>query len=173
MDWRQSSGGQYDYANLRSVMAIVPQVNKEDEHHGSSQHQQHSGNRQWRKAAKVHATTQEADNDNGTGSDDGQVPSELLEEELHVRLRKLLVSGRKWKRPAASALGTPVEKVAGRGNLPRPGLNCLRFRAYVLPIKLVFSWVWFCMWKPPCIDFDEPNESCAAGVFDSWKSLAR
>ena len=28
------------------------------------------------------------------------------------------------------------------------------------------------MWKPPCIDFDEPNVSCAVGVFDSWKSVA-
>ena len=87
-----AAGGQYDYAKLRSaVMAIVPQVNKEDEHHGSGQQQPHSGNRQWRKAAKVHATTQDAtaedvDDDTGAGSEDGQVPPELLEEELHVLL---------------------------------------------------------------------------------------
>ena len=85
-----AAGGQCDYAKLRTaVMAIVPQVNKEEESHGNSQQHGSSGNRQWRKAAKVHATTQdeegeEAEYDNATVSED-MVP-ELLEEELQVLL---------------------------------------------------------------------------------------
>ena len=87
-----AAGGQYDYAKLRSaVMAIVPQVNKEEEHHGGGHQNSNGGNRQWRKAAKVHATTHEeeaddADFDDAGASDDGQMPPELLEEELRVLL---------------------------------------------------------------------------------------
>ncbi|CAE7476027.1 unnamed protein product [Symbiodinium microadriaticum] len=78
-------GGQYDYAKLRSaVMAIVPQVHREDE---TTQSSAPANNRQWRKAsAKVHATVEEDDEgreeiqDAEEGSASPEV--EMLEEEL-------------------------------------------------------------------------------------------
>ena len=84
-----AAGGEYDYAKLQAaVMAIVPQVNKEDE----SQHTGGSGSsthRQWKRApAKVHATTQEEEQPeepDGAG-DDGEMAQEALEEELQCLL---------------------------------------------------------------------------------------
>ena len=80
-----AAGGQYDYAKLRSaVMAIVPQVHREDEATQSSAPANH---RQWRKAsAKVHATVEEDDEDREEAQDaeEGSTSPEveLLEEEL-------------------------------------------------------------------------------------------
>ena len=83
-----AAGGQYDYAKLRSaVMAIVPQVNKDEDNFGS--HHGVSGSRQWRKtAAKVHATTLEEQDtrEPSVDDDDDQLVPELLEEELQVLL---------------------------------------------------------------------------------------
>ncbi|CAE7336253.1 RE2 [Symbiodinium sp. CCMP2592] len=81
-----AAGGQYDYNKLRAaVMAIVPQVNKEEE---SSAGGSANPGRQWRKApAKVHATVE--DENIGTGEteedNDDMIP-EALEEELQCLL---------------------------------------------------------------------------------------
>ena len=83
-----AAGGQYDYNKLRAaVMAIVPQVHKEEEHGSGSGHQP---GRQWRKApAKVHATVQEEDESGTHGDGDGEdedLQPEALEEELQCLL---------------------------------------------------------------------------------------
>ena len=84
-----AAGGQYDYAKLRSaVMAIVPQVHKEEDN--NSHHASSGGSRQWRKSpAKVHVTVQDESelNDEGVEADeDNAMIPEVLEEELQVLL---------------------------------------------------------------------------------------
>ena len=119
-----AAGGQYDYAKLRSaVMAIVPQVNKEEEQHGSGHQHSNAGNQQWRKAAKVHATTQDeegedAENDFGTASDDGQVPAELLEEELQVLLTQAARKRAQVEKARGFSSGNVSGKSSGKGESP-------------------------------------------------------
>ena len=119
-----AAGGQYDYAKLRSaVMAIVPQVNKEEEHHVSGHQHSNAGNRQWRKAAKVHATTQDeegedAENDFGTMSEDGQAPAELLEEELQVLLTQAARKRAQVEKARGFSSGTAGGKGSGKGESP-------------------------------------------------------
>ena len=118
-----AAGGQYDYAKLRSaVMAIVPQVNKEEEQYGG-QASSHGGNRQWRKAAKVHATTQddemeEADLDNAAASEDGQMHPELLEEELHVLLTQAARKRAQVEKARGFASGSGNGKGGGKTESP-------------------------------------------------------
>ena len=86
-----AAGGQYDYTKLRSaVMAIVPQVHREED--GTSNHHGGGGTapRQWRKSpAKVHATIEDegdASKEEASQDDEAEMVPELLEEELHVLL---------------------------------------------------------------------------------------
>ena len=109
-----AAGEEYDYNKLRAaVMAIVPQVNKEDEHQGNH----HSGGqhpRQWRKASKVHATTQEESEDTfqeGDGEEDPNPTPELLEEELQV----LLTQAAKKRAQVEKARGFSSSQGSGKG----------------------------------------------------------
>ena len=112
-----AAGGEYDYHKLRAaVMAIVPQVNKEDEHqsshHSGGQHQ-----RQWRKASKVHATTQEDSEDvipEGDGEEDPTMGPDQLEEELQV----LLTQAAKKRAQVEKARGFSSGKGGSRGETP-------------------------------------------------------
>ena len=116
-----AAGGQYDYTKLRSaVMAIVPQVNKEEGHHEAGHHHSGVGNRQWRKAAKVHATMQDDRAEDGeaedhAGSDDGQVPPELLEEELHVLLTQAARKRAQVEKARGFSSGNGGGKAGGKG----------------------------------------------------------
>ena len=99
-------------------MAIVPQVNKDEDnfrsHHGVS------GSRQWRKtAAKVHATTLEEQDtrEPSVDDDDDQLVPELLEEELQVLLTQAQRSGLKWKRPEVSVLVREAKAEVGTNPL--------------------------------------------------------
>ena len=119
-----AAGGQYDYAKLRSaVMAIVPQVNKEEEHSSTGPHQASTGNRHWRKSAKVHATTQdddgdEADNDNMSISEEGQAPPELLEEELQVLLTQAARKRAQVEKARGFSSGNNGGKAGSKGESP-------------------------------------------------------
>ena len=117
-----AAGGEYDYAKLRAaVMAIVPQVNKEED--GSRHHGHGGGNRQWRKSpstAKVHATTQdETESADATTEDDeeGQLIPEMLEEELQVLLTQAAKKRAQVEKARGCTSGQPGK---GSGKSERP-----------------------------------------------------
>ena len=105
-----AAGGEYDYSKLRAaVMAIVPQVNKEEDSHPGGGA---SANRQWRKApAKVHATVQEDEILDGQEGADEEV--DLAPEALEEELQCLLTQAAKKR--------AQVERARGFGNAPGKG----------------------------------------------------
>ncbi|CAE7631963.1 RE1 [Symbiodinium sp. CCMP2592] len=113
-----AAGGQYDYNKLRAaVMAIVPQVNKEDD--GPSTSSSGGNHRQWRRSpAKVHATTQDGDENMEApeGEEVEELPVEALEEELQVLMTQAAKKRAQVER--ARGYGAPPQKGANRGETP-------------------------------------------------------
>ena len=100
-----AAGGQYDYPKLRSaVMAIVPQVSKEEEHQGPP-----ANTRLWKRGtARVQATIEPEDADEPEEPPEDEGDTDRLEAELEVlmthaaRKRAAIEQARGFKTPETS-----------------------------------------------------------------------